>query len=409
MDVGVWLRSLGLGQYERTFRDNAIDVDVFADLTDDDLEKLGLPLGDRKRLLRAISGLVGTPAAATKSEPAAARPPRPAAAQSPPPLSASPSPIEAERRHLTVMFIDLVDSTALSEKLDPEDMREIIRSYQNTVAGELMRFKGHIAKFMGDGVLAYFGWPRAHEDDAERAVRAGRAVTQAIARVQTSDRISLQARIGIASGIVIVGDLIGDGAAQERSVVGATPNLAARLQSAAEPGTALVAQSTRQLIGDFFTLREVGSRSFKGIAEATPVFEVLAERSLETRFAARQLGGLTPIVARDQELAFLIERWRQSGRGDAQFLLLSGGAGIGKSRISEALIDVLSDEPHFTIRYQCSPYHTYSALHPAIQQIAHAMIRVIPTDSACSLSRSTTRKRAKIVWIWRLRAIKTQK
>jgi class 3 adenylate cyclase/tetratricopeptide (TPR) repeat protein len=372
MDVGGWLRSLGLGEYEEKFRDNRIDADLLADLTDGDLEKLGLPLGDRKRLLKAIAGLVGSPSATRKFEPAAARPPRPAAAQSPPPLSASPSPIEAERRHLTVMFIDLVDSTALSEKLDPEDMRELIRTYQNTVAGELMRFEGHIAKFMGDGVLAYFGWPKAHEDDAERAVRAGLAVTQAIARVQTSDRISLQARIGIASGIVIVGDLIGDGAAQERSVFGGTPNLAARVQTAAEPGTVLIANNTRQLVGDLFTLREVGSRSFKGIAETTPIFEVLAERSLETRFAARQLGGLTPIVARDQELAFLIERWRQSGRGDAQFVLLSGEAGIGKSRISEALIDVLSDEPHFTIRYQCSPYHTDSALHPAIQQIAHA-------------------------------------
>ena len=364
VDIKAWLAALRLQRYEQAFRENDIDSDVLPNLTAEDLDALGVvSIGHRRKILSAVATMRARPAPATESHSGEDLAPR---------ADGSPSPIEAERRHLTVMFIDLVDSTALSEKLDPEDMREIIRSYQNTVAGELMRFDGHIAKFMGDGVLAYFGWPRAHEDDAERAVRAGLAVTQAIAHVQTTDRISLQARIGIASGIVIVGDLIGEGAAQERSVVGGPPNLAARLQSAAEPGTVLIAHTTRQLIGDLFTLREIGIRSFKGIAEPTPVFEVVAERSLETRFAARQLAGLMPIVARDQELAFLIERWRQSRRGDAQFVLLSGEAGIGKSRISEALVDALSDEPHFAIRYQCSPYHTDSALHPAIQQIAHA-------------------------------------
>ena len=267
VDIKAWLAELGLQRYERAFRENDIDSDVLPNLTIEDLDAMGITsVGHRRRILSAAATLKSKLARGSEN---------PSTGRSPLPPRASSSPIEAERRHLTLMFIDLVDSTALSEKLDPEDMREIIHGYQNTVADELMRIEGHIAKFMGDGVLAYFGWPRAHEDDAERAVRAGLAVTQAVARLQTSDRISLEARVGIASGIVIVGDLIGEGAAQEQSVVGGTPNLAARLQSAAEPGTVLIAHATRQLVGDLFNLREVGSPRFKGIAEPTPVFEDL--------------------------------------------------------------------------------------------------------------------------------------
>ncbi len=359
MDVGDWLRSHGLGQYEAAFRESEIEADVLPELTDQHLKDLGVSLGHRLKMLRVIRELASD--APIKAQPAA-----PAAPVEPKPQDA------AERRQLTVMLIDLVGSTALSAQLDPEDMREIIRVYQNTVAGEITRFEGHIAKFMGDGVLAYFGWPRAHEDEAERAVRAGLAVTQAITRLRTPTRKALQTRIGIATGLVVVGDLIGEGAAQEQAVVGDTPNLAARLQGAAEPGMVVIAEATRRLLGDLFVLQELRAQTFKGIAEPTPAFAVLTERPLESRFAARQAGGMTPIVARDQELALLIERWRQAKSGEGQMVLLSGEAGIGKSRITEALVDALSGEPHFLLRYQCSPYHTDSPLYPAIQQIAHA-------------------------------------
>jgi len=342
MDVGDWLRSHGLGQYEAAFRESEIEADVLPELTDQHLKDLGVSLGHRLKMLRAIRELASD--APVKAQPDAPAERKPQGA--------------AERRQLTVMFIDLVGSTALSAQLDPEDMREIIRVYQNTVAGEITRFEGHIAKFMGDGVLAYFGWPRAHEDEAERAARAGLAVTQAITRLRTPAGKPLQTRIGIATGLVIVGDLVGEGAAQEQAVVGDTPNLAARLQGAAEPGMVVIAEATRHLVGD--------------LSEPTPAFAVLAERSLESRFAAKQAGGVTPIVARDQELALLIERWRQAKSGEGQMVLLSGEAGIGKSRITEALVDALSGEPRVLLRYQCSPYHIDSALYPAIQQIAHA-------------------------------------
>jgi class 3 adenylate cyclase len=284
----------------------------------------------------------------------------------------TPAGSSAERRQLTVMFIDLVGSTALSTQLDPEDMREVIRDYQNTVAGEIARFEGLVAKFMGDGVLAYFGWPRAHEDEAERAVRAGLAVTQSVAKLRVPAGGALQARIGIATGLVVVGDLIGEGASREQSVVGDTPNLASRLEGAAEPGTVVIAEATRHLVGDIFVLRGLPAQAFKGFAKPTPAFIVLGERPLESRFAARRTGGLAPIVARDTELALLIERWGLAKSGEGQMVLLTGEAGIGKSRIAEALIESLGGEQHVLLRYQCSPYHVDSSLYPVIQQITHA-------------------------------------
>src|ERR1700722_12454140 len=229
MDVGDWLRSLGLGKYETMFRESDIDAQVLPELSESDFEKLGVSLGHRKRLLKAIANLGATASPAKPANPA--------------PTSTG----DAERRRLTVMFVDLVGSTALSARLDPEDMREVIRVYQNTVAGEVTRFEGHIAKYMGDGVLAYFGWPRAHEDEAERSARAGLAVVQAVARLQTLAGETLQTRIGVATGLVVVGDLIGEGAAQEQAVVGDTPNLAARLQALAEPGSVVIGPETRRL------------------------------------------------------------------------------------------------------------------------------------------------------------------
>src|SRR3954454_4221024 len=218
MDIGAWLHRLGLGQYEQPFRDHDIDADLLPTLTPDDLRDIGVAsLGHRKRLLAAIAALTGL----TDAQPSPASPLTPA----PPPASTVQ---QAERRQLTVMFADLVGSTALSARLDPEEMREVLNAYQNTVTGEIARVDGHVAKLMGDGVLAYFGWPRAHKDEAERAVRAGLAITAAVGRLATPAGEPLAARVGIATGLVVVGDLVGEGAAREEAVVGETPNLAAR-------------------------------------------------------------------------------------------------------------------------------------------------------------------------------------
>jgi class 3 adenylate cyclase/predicted ATPase len=354
LDIESWLRGIGLTQYRELFRANDIDGKLLHALTGDDLKEIGISsFGHRKKLLDAIAVLNPPPEVVS------------------PPVASAPAS-GAERRHLTVMFVDLVGSTGLSTKLDPEDMREVILAYQNAVAGEITRFEGHVAKFMGDGVLAYFGWPRAHEDDSERAVRAGLAVTHTISRLRTPASKTLLTRVGIATGLVVVGDLVGQGAAQEQAVVGETPNLAARLQGVAEPGMVVIADATRRLVGDLFVLRALGRQTFNGINEPTPAFAVIAERTLESRFAARQVGGVAPIVGRDQELALLIERWRHAKSGEGQMVLLSGEAGIGKSRVIEALVEAAGLEPHFLLRHQCSPYHSDSALYPVIQQIAYA-------------------------------------
>ena len=364
MDIGAWLRALELERYEQVFRDNDVDGDLLLDLTEADLEKLGVAsLGHRKMLLRAIEALrppgVGLAAGATAVADEASLAP-------PPPASRS----QAERRQLTVMFVDLVDSTALSAALDPEDMGEVIRGYQNAVAGEIARFEGHVAKFMGDGVLAYFGWPRAHEDEAERAVRTGLAATRAVGDLRTPEGQPLAARIGIATGLVVVGDLVGEGASQEEAVVGETPNLAARLQALAEPGQVVIAEATRRLIGGGFDLQDLGRHQLKGLSAPVGAFGVAGEQALESRFEARAGPAIMPMVGRDQELALLLERWAQAKAGEGQGVLLVGEAGIGKSRISRAVLDAVAEEPHVRIRYQCSPYHGDSALWPVIQQLS---------------------------------------
>ena len=242
MDIGGWLRELGLGQYEQPFCDNAIDTEILPDLTDSDLERLGVLLGHRRKLLKAIAALREV------QEPSA----NVAAARS------RQEALTAERRQLTVMFIDLVGSTALSTRLDPEEMREVMRAYQSTAARELVHFDGHVAKFMGDGIVAYFGWPRAHEDEAERAVRAALRILDAVGRIATPSREALAARLGIATGVVVVGDLIGEGAAQEEAVIGDTPNLAARLQSLADPNEVIISEGTRRLLGGLFEFEDLG-------------------------------------------------------------------------------------------------------------------------------------------------------
>jgi class 3 adenylate cyclase/tetratricopeptide (TPR) repeat protein len=356
MDVGDWLRSLGLEGYEGAFRENAIDETVLPDLTDQDLEKLGVLLGHRRKLLRAIAelngGSKGTARPSTKA--AAARAPQET----------------AERRQVTVMFSDLVGSTALSGRMDPEDLREVISAYQKCVAETVGRFGGFIAKYMGDGVLVYFGYPQAHEDDAERAVRAGLELVRAVSDLKT--HAPLQTRVGIATGLVVVGDLIGSGEAQERGIIGETPNLAARLQSIAEPNKVVIAESTRKLLGNLFELEDLGPKDLKGVAGPVRAFAALRASSVASRFEALHASGLTDLVGREEELELLLRRWSRAKTGEGQVALLSGEAGIGKSRLTAALLERLAGEPHTRLRYFCSPQHTDSALYPIIGQMERA-------------------------------------
>jgi class 3 adenylate cyclase/tetratricopeptide (TPR) repeat protein len=356
MDVGDWLRSLGLGQYEVAFRDAEIDAEVLPELTDADLEKLGAPLGHRKRLLKAIAGL-SVPAGG--SSPSAA------------PVS-GPKADAAERRQLTVMFCDLVGSTAMSARLDPEDMRAIIAAYHQCCASLIERGGGFVAKYMGDGVLAYFGYPLAHEHDAERAVRAGLAIVEAAPKLETAAQAPLHVRVGIATGIVVVGDLLGSGEAQERGVVGDTPNLAGRLQGIAQPDSVIIAEGTRRLLGDLFEIVDLGPQDLKGVTGPTRAYGALRESSQESRFEALHAGGLTTLVGREEETDLLLRRWTKAKAGDGQVVLVSGEAGIGKSRLTAALLERLSGEPHTRMRYFCSPQHTDSALYPIIGHMERA-------------------------------------
>ncbi len=354
MDVSEWLRGLGLEQYEAAFRDNEIDGEVLPKLTADDLKDIGVAIvGHRRKMLSAIAELSALSAAPTQ---VAAAEPVPAAAF-------------AERRHLTVMFCDLVGSTAISARLDPEDMREVIRAYHDACSGAIARYDGFVAKFMGDGVLAYFGFPRAHEEDAERAVRAGLDISAVVAKLETAAKDRLQVRIGVATGIVVVGDLVGQGSAREQAVVGDTPNLAARLQSLAEPGSLVIAESTKRLLGGTFELEPLGAQTLKGFDSPVPAWAVLREAEIVSRFEASQSEGLTPFVGREHEVALLLDRWRGAREGEGQVVLLSGEAGIGKSRILEALREEIGAEPHVTVRYPCSPHHVNDAFYPIANYI----------------------------------------
>jgi class 3 adenylate cyclase len=354
VDIADWLQGLGLARYETVFRDNAIDAETLSDLTETDLEKLGVLLGHRKRMLRAIDDIRATALSALAD-----------------PESASSRPDRAERRQLTVMFCDLVGSTALSSRLDPEDLREVIAAYHRAVAEVVAGFDGFVAKYMGDGVLVYFGYPRAHEDDAERAVQTGLGVIDAVARLDVK-LVKLQARIGIATGLVVVGDLIGEGSAREQSVVGETPNLAARLQALAEPGAVVIAAGTRRLVGDLFEYRDLGAVEVKGIAAPVPAWQVLRRSAVASRFEALRGSALTPLIGREEEIDLLSRRWARTQTGDGQVVLISGEPGIGKSRITAELEGRLHAEPHIRLRYLCSPYHQDSALFPFIDQLARA-------------------------------------
>jgi class 3 adenylate cyclase/predicted ATPase len=358
MDIVVWLRSLGLERYEAAFRDNEIDERILPSLTQEDLKEIGVgPVGHRRMLLEAIAALRGDNAPSADV----------AATSSVPNIS---SEDRAERRQVTVMFSDLVGSTALSARMDPEDFREVISAYQNSVAETVGRFGGFVAKYMGDGVLIYFGYPQAHEDDAERAVRTGLQLVAIVADLKT--HAALRTRVGIATGLVVVGDLIGSGASQEQAIVGDTPNLAARLQGVAEPNSVVVAEGTRKLVGSLFELEDLGPQDLKGISGPTRAWRALRPASVEGRFEAMHTSGLTDLVGREEELDLLLRRWSKAKSGEGQLVLLSGEAGIGKSRLTAALLERLANEPHTRLRYFCSPQHTDSAFYPIISQMERA-------------------------------------
>ena len=355
--IADWLQKLGLGQYAQRFAENDIDFAILPHLTDQDLKEIGVAsLGHRRQLLLAIAEI-------SSVQKGTAPPPSVTEAEVAPHDA-------AERRQVTVMFSDLVGSTALSARMDPEDLREVISAYQKCVAETVGRLGGFVAQYMGDGVLIYFGYPQAHEDDAERAVRAGLELVAAVSSLKT--RAPLQSRIGIATGLVVVGDLIGSGEAQKRDIVGETPNLAARLQAIAAPNMVVIADGTRRLLGDLFELTDLGTKHLKGIAGPVQAWAALRTSSAEGRFEAMHASGLTALVGREEELELLLRRWSRAKTGEGQAVLLSGEAGIGKSRLTAALLERLAADPHTRLRYFCSPQHTDSALYSIISQMERA-------------------------------------
>jgi len=355
VDIGDWLRGLGLPSYEQAFRSHAVDMDVLPLLTVDDLREIGVAaVGDRRRILDAIKLLQGG---------AGEHAPRGS----------------AERRQLTLVFVDLVGSTELSARLDPEELGETLHSFRDLVAREIVRFEGHVAKFLGDGVLAYFGWPRASENAAERAIRAGLAITKALAETAGRSGERLSARVGIATGLVVVGDLIGAGAIREE-VAGDTPNLAARLQQVAHPNSVVIAESTRRLVGSLFELAGPDAYNLKGFSEPVNAWLVVGEGGADNRFEALHGAELSPLVGRSEELELVLSAWGQAKQGEGQIVLIRGEAGIGKSRLVHALREALKAEPITWVGYDCSPQHGSSALHPFITQIERSA-QFVPGDT----------------------------
>ena len=342
-----WLNGLNLEQYEQLLLDHYIDLNVLPDLTDHDLEKIGIPLGHRRKMVRAIAELKHSGLVAKADH-------------------------EPERRQLTVMFCDLVGSTALSSRLDPEDMREVLLLYQSACANVMRTYDGYIARFLGDGILAYFGYPSAHEDDAERAVRAGLDIIAAVGCIKFSLDVKLRMRIGIATGLVVVGDLVGEGAAEQRAVVGETPNVAARLQALAEPDTVIVGESTRRLLGELFELRDLGQCELKGISEKVSAWAVEGLKISDNQFEAVRTSRLTGLVGREREIRLLLEQKNIAWQGQGRTVLISSDPGVGKSRIAAEVNERVATEAHVTMRYQCSPYHSNSALYPFITQLERA-------------------------------------
>lgn len=361
MDLAEWLTDLGLEQHIQTFTESHIDFDVLPDLTERDLEELGLSLGQRKRLLRAVATMaLAQPAQAATTEPPALDTEAPAPA----------SHREAERRQITVMFCDLVGSTALSEKLDPEDLRMLIQSYRQACSRVIERYEGHVARYVGDGVLVFFGWPRAHEDDAMRAVYAALEVLSAIQAVPGP--VKLSARLGICTGLVVVGESSNSHPLEAMDAVGEAPNIAARLQSLAAPNSVLISGSTRRLVSAAFDLQDLGQQELKGVSKPVAVYRVLSAIHSPSRFEAAHSEALTPLIGRSTELSLLLDRWEKAKDGDGQVVLLSGIPGVGKSRLAHELKSRIEADSYFLLQYQCSPYHRQSAFFPIIDHIENA-------------------------------------
>ncbi|MEK9662238.1 MAG: AAA family ATPase, partial [Alphaproteobacteria bacterium] len=352
--IAQWLDGIGLGRYAQAFADNDIDFANLPLLTEEDFRELGLSIGHRRTLQAAIGRLPadGASAEVESDKRSAAR--------------GRVTAPEAQRRQLTVLFCDLVGSTALASRLDPEDMRDLLRRYQDCCATVVARHEGFVAKFMGDGVYAYFGYPKAHEDDAERAVQAALDIVAAIEALR-ADVAGIEVRVAVATGNVAVGDLIGEAAAEETNVVGEAPNLAARLQALAEPGSVLIADTTHRLVGGMFEADDLGRRTLKGVADPVRVWKVLRTRANASRFDAMRGAHLTELVGRDEELALLRRRWARAREGEGQAVMISGEPGIGKSRLVRAFRDSLRDEPVLFRTLQCSPRHTNSALFPFLE------------------------------------------
>jgi class 3 adenylate cyclase len=351
--IGDWLGKLDLSEYAERFVENKIDVSVLAHLSDDDLKKIGIPLGHRRKIFAAINQGIEANPAHPVHEPTS--------------VAESKSRDGPERRYVTVLYCDC--STGLLANLDPEDLREVISAYQTCIADVMRRFDGFVAKYIGNGVLVYFGYPEAHEDDPERAVRAGLELISAVGNLKT--HLRLQTRAGIASGLVVAGDLVGTEALQEQAIVGKTPNLAARLEGLAEPGTVVIAESTHKLLGELFEYQELGRKDLTGL-EPAQAWVVIRPSSQESRFEALYAIGPTPFVGRQEELNLLLRRWWKAAEGEGQVVLLSGEPGIGKSRLIAALSERLATEPHTRLRYFCSPQHTDRALYPIIKQLNRA-------------------------------------
>jgi predicted ATPase/class 3 adenylate cyclase len=354
--IAEWLEGRGLGQYASVFAENVVDIDVLFDLTEADLERLGIPLGDRKRILKAIADYQQSSTPRTSVTATTVASPR----------------SKAERRHLTVLFCDLVGSTGFALELDPEELSGVIRRFQDTCAAVIKHFGGYIGRFMGDGLLVYFGYPQAHEDDAERAVRAGLDIVGKVGQLLLPSGERLQVRVGIATGLVVVGETIGEGSVQEQAVFGETPNLAAHLQQVAAPNSVLVASSTHRLLGGMFVCADLGRVEIKGKSKPVAAWRVIGESVVESRFEAIRPKRLTRFVGRQEQLSRLLNFWEQAKRGAGQVALLCGEPGIGKSRMSNAFLDSIADEPHIKIRYQCSPHHTNSPFFPVINQLERA-------------------------------------
>ena len=368
-DVGKFLASLDLSHYADIFAKNDIDAAALTELGDDHLKELGVSLGHRIRLLKAIAALRAQGVPSAVPEPAAA-----------------PRPAEGERRQVTVMFCDLVGSSELAARLDPEEMREVAQSYQQACAEVVARFEGHLAQFLGDGVLAYFGYPQAHEDAAERAVRAALGIVQAVAPLPSRAGRRLRVRVGIATGLVVVGKVMSAEGASELSAIGETPNLAARLQAIAEPDSVIISETTKALTRGSFRYTDVGAVTLKGFRAPVQAWRVLGDASA-TRFDAAHSAGMSQFVGREQEVALLLSRWEQAAGGEGQVVLLCGEAGIGKSRIGEQFRHRLRDAAHTRVRYQCSPFHSSSALQPVVGQLEFAAGMGADDDNAARLAK----------------------